>query len=264
MNRSTRENNDRHDPGPGGLIPGVLGILFGLALLAAVATSVILLGEQWRVRVMASLPINTLSFIAFGIASALLATRTRWIGEQRRVFRLNLLEADDEILLLPDDALECRRRVRELTAKEQNSVLLRLLRAALQRARANWSAEDAATAVQAEAELIQANIDTRYAMIRYLTWAIPPIGFIGTVLGIGQAMGSFGAVSGDSGIDPMEVAAGYLHMAFDTTFVALGLSVILMYFFHSVQARDEELVIRSTEWCMRRFVYRMHIRRDAS
>jgi biopolymer transport protein ExbB/TolQ len=190
------------------------------------------------------------------VAVCLLLSRSWHIKREKRSFDLNLLGQDHEALLLPDDALEIRKRLKQVDDRDQRSVLVQLLSAGLQRARANWSAEDCGEAIKTQAELIQGQIEAGYSIIRYLAWAIPSIGFIGTVLGIGYAMGS---LQGTKGEDMMTAAARHLSMAFDTTFVALVLSLILMFILHRVQAADDGFLVRATDWCMRRFVFRMHI-----
>ena len=56
-----------------------------------------------------------------------------------------------------------------------------------------------------------------------------------------------GSLQGTKGQDMMETAAHYLGMAFDTTFVALVLSLILMYLLHRVQSADDTLLVRATD-----------------
>lgn len=203
--------------------------------------------------------IDAFTYVAFFVAMFLLFDRARDLRRQQRAFSLDLLGAEEDTLVLPDDAAHLRKRLRSLSTSEQSLTLLELLSAGLQRARANWSAEDVGQAVKTQAELIQGRIETEYALIKYLAWAIPSIGFIGTVLGIGQAMGSLETTKGES---TMAVAARHLSMAFDTTFVALILSLILMYVLYRVQAADDHCVVRATDWCMRRFVFRMHVSPD--
>jgi len=219
-------------------------------------------GEDWYLRAMSSWMVNLFSFMAFGVAIAQLLARRNWIRQQRQGFQLPLLDGDSETLILPNDAVECRRRIRDLPEPKRRLLLVELLSAALQRSRANWSAEDASAAVQGQAELVQVRTDSEYAMVRYLAWAIPAIGFIGTVLGIGQAMAALRHLSGDSGIDPIDEATSALHLAFDTTFVALVLSLVLMFLMHRIQASDDKLIVRAADWCLRRFVYRMHIPKE--
>jgi len=83
--------------------------------------------------------------------------------------------------------------------------------------------------------------DSDYTLIRYVIWAIPILGFLGTVIGITQAIGS---------VQPEEithsisgVTAG-LAVAFDTTAVALVYSLALMLLLFLCQRRDE-LLLRS-------------------
>ncbi len=253
--------------GPAATVHAILGALLGVGVLLAVWGIAFVLTKPsgstfWYDRITGSLVINLFSFAAFAAAGMMLCSRRAWIRSQQKAFELDLISGDDERLVLPDDALRCRRRVNDLDASSRNSVLVRILAAALQRARANWSAEEVSAAVQSQTSLMQDRIDAQYATIRYLAWAIPPIGFIGTVLGIGRAMGALKTTTAEGGPDPTEIAAGHLHTAFDTTFVALVLSVILMFFFYRIQARDEMLIVRAADWCMQRLVYRMHIPKE--
>ena len=76
-------------------------------------------------------------------------------------------------------------------------------------------------------------------MVRYIAWAIPSIGFIGTVRGIGEALGqAHKAVEGDiSGVTQS------LGTAFNSTFVALLISIVLMFLLHQLQLQQERLVL---------------------
>jgi biopolymer transport protein ExbB/TolQ len=82
-------------------------------------------------------------------------------------------------------------------------------------------------------------LDSELSMVRYIAWAIPSIGFIGTVRGIGDALGqAYKAVEGD--ISGVTVSLG---VAFNSTFVALVLSIIIMFCLHQLQLAQERLVL---------------------
>ena len=82
-------------------------------------------------------------------------------------------------------------------------------------------------------------------MVRYIAWAIPSIGFIGTVRGIGEALGqAHRAVEGD--IAGVTVSLG---VAFNSTFVALVISIIIMFFTHQLQLLQERLVLNAQNYC---------------
>jgi biopolymer transport protein ExbB/TolQ len=72
--------------------------------------------------------------------------------------------------------------------------------------------------VREQCDIEADKLDSELSMVRYISWAIPSIGFIGTVRGIGDALGqAYKAVEGD--ISGVTVSLG---VAFNSTFVALG------------------------------------------
>jgi biopolymer transport protein ExbB/TolQ len=212
--------------------------------------------ELWLLRVQHDW-ISGFSFAAFGAAVGLLVARERALRKEAGAFELELLGTEPDALILPEDAVAYRKQLTQLGEAERALIVVRLLEAALQRTRANWSAADAGEAIKTTAEVVQAEMATGYAVVRYLVWAIPSLGFIGTVLGIGSAIGALKETS-DLSTNAMEQAAAALHTAFDTTLVALVLSVVLVYCLHRSEARDERLLARAVNWCMQSLVFRMH------
>lgn len=87
-----------------------------------------------------------------------------------------------------------------------------------------------------------------YILPRYINWAIPILGFIGTVLGISLAADgiqeiigtnqNFGQLSANLG-----QAISPLGIAFDTTLIALSLSVLLMLLQTALQKWEDNLLI---------------------
>ena len=100
-------------------------------------------------------------------------------------------------------------------------------------------------------------IASSYTAVRVFIWAMPILGFIGTVIGISIAVGDFsGFLSGD--IDDIElvkqelanVSTG-LSFAFNTTLLGLVASLIAMLLTTYVQRRDELLSRGVEELCLR-------------
>ena len=103
--------------------------------------------------------------------------------------------------------------------------------------------------------LLWRRYEESYLLPRYISWAVPILGFIGTVLGISLAADGIrriiGSGSGLSGLSSdLSGAIAPLGIAFDTTLIALSLSVVLTLFLSLVQ-RDEERVLASIEWEVR-------------
>tara|TARA_B100000965_G_scaffold390080_1_gene396504 strand:- start:3191 stop:3847 length:657 start_codon:yes stop_codon:yes gene_type:complete len=77
------------------------------------------------------------------------------------------------------------------------------------------------------------------SFIKYISWAIPSIGFIGTVRGIGEALSRASeAIDGD--ITGMTTSLG---VAFNSTFVALLLSIVLMFIITRIEYMQDNLII---------------------
>ena len=84
---------------------------------------------------------------------------------------------------------------------------------------------------------------------KYIIWVIPSIGFMGTVYGIGLAVSQLGAGSLD---DPQLLIkmAGSLGIAFNTTLVALVLSVILQFLTQHYEAKEEKVLNNFSKYIM--------------
>jgi biopolymer transport protein ExbB/TolQ len=77
-----------------------------------------------------------------------------------------------------------------------------------------------------------------YGLVRFVIWAIPIMGFLGTVIGITVAIASLSPTQLD---DITGVVAG-LGTAVDTTATALGLSMILMFLQFAIDRSEQRLI----------------------
>ena len=74
----------------------------------------------------------------------------------------------------------------------------------------------------------QSRLVASMGTVNYLAWAIPAIGFLGTVRGLAGGMSMAGSQEAELG-KFIKQATDQLGIAFDCTFVALALSLLLMY-----------------------------------
>lgn len=167
---------------------------------------------------------------------------------ERRLFKQDFVRLQPGERIIPEDALDRYKEMR--TAVDRNPrwrdrLLPEAMLAALHRFHATSSVQDAATAVKERADLTADRLDSSLSLVRYIAWAIPAIGFIGTVRGIGLALAfAENAIKGDIG--PVTDALG---LAFNSTLVALLISMVLMYFMHIVQSRQEAFIIETQTYC---------------
>ena len=172
-------------------------------------------------------------------ALCIMGAKWRASARERRLLESDLVPVSPGARILPEDAREYARQVQALPEAERRLLLPRTTLAALNRFRATRSIQDASSTAREVCSAESDRLDSELAMIRYIAWAIPSIGFIGTVRGIGDALTmAHRAVQGD--ISGVTEALG---VAFNSTFIALLLSLLLMFVLHQLQLKHERQVL---------------------
>jgi len=86
-------------------------------------------------------------------------------------------------------------------------------------------------------------ISHKFIYLRYIAWLIPTIGFIGTVLGISQAIGSFNPQDTGMQLDGINEIIELFGLAFQTTLFALILSAIIIALITHFEKESEGLLL---------------------
>lgn len=195
-------------------------------------------------------------FILMLWAMALLALKGLGVARERKLLNADLIPINAGESILPEDTREYARAIEALGEPEREYLFPRALLAALHRFRSTRNIQDVSDAVTNTCEAEIDRLDSELSMIRYIAWAIPSIGFIGTVRGIGEALGlAHKAVEGD--ISGVTAALG---LAFNSTFVALVLSIVLMFLLFQLQLVQERLVSDTHTACDRRLLQNLQVR----
>jgi len=197
-------------------------------------------------------------YTAFTWAGLILLGRALEVRRQRRAFDLNLLPNEEGSRILPEDALPLQRRAEQLSERGGPYLLTHLIRLALSKFAVSRSPQDAGETIRAQAEVELGRQSATLSTANYLAWAIPAIGFVGTVRGIGMSLHDMAALSDESLQTFVTSAGSSLAVAFDTTLVALMLSLVLMFFLHALQREEESLVLDSQQYCLERLVNRLY------
>lgn len=192
-------------------------------------------------------------FILMLWALAILGYKGAATARERRLLDADLLHVPEGIRILPQDTREYTRQVEQLPPQQRALLLPRALLTALNRFGATRNVQDVSTAAHGVCQTEADRLDSENSMLRYIAWAIPAIGFIGTVRGIGDALASaHKAVTGDiSG-----VTEG-LGVAFNSTLIALLLSIVLMLVLHQLQSAQERLVLDTENYLDERLIRHM-------
>lgn len=189
-------------------------------------------------------------------AIAIIGLKTRIAMHERSLLNQSLLEVEPGTSILPEDTRQYARPLQALPGDEREYLLPRALLAALQRFGSTRNIQNVSTAVKEVCETEADRLDSEMSMIRYIIWAIPSIGFIGTVRGIGEALGqAHRAVEGD--IVGVTVSLG---VAFNSTFIALLISIFIMFLMHQLQLLQERLVLDTQTYCDVNLIRHLQVR----
>ncbi|MEQ8408837.1 MAG: MotA/TolQ/ExbB proton channel family protein [Gammaproteobacteria bacterium] len=188
-------------------------------------------------------------------AVSIIGMKTQHTLKQRALLDRTLIQVSDGMSILPEDARNYARPVQALPEKERDYLLPRALLAGLHRFQSTQNIQDVANTVRSTCDTEAERMETELTIVRYIAWAIPSIGFLGTVRGIGTALGqAYQAVSGD--IVGVTVSLG---VAFNSTFVALVVSIFLMFLLHQLQLLQDRLVLDCENYCDERMVRHLQV-----
>ncbi len=244
-----------------------IGNLIMSFALAVVVQSILLIGAgifenqptAYRIFVMfgGSLPEGAIQFFTyflffFGMLDVKRLNRT--IKIENSAYNFKLLPEKEQFVLSPNDVS----RIKLLAIDEQNKthyLLLDLIIKACTKYRANKSTSEALEVVTAQVRINLSNSESDQSIIRYITWAIPSVGFIGTIIGIAASLGLANEVNTQEGIQKV---TSTLNIAFDTTLVALFLSLILVLFFHILQEKNEKFHANMEGYILENLINRIY------
>ena len=180
-------------------------------------------------------------FVLMFWALAIMGYKANETLRERRLLDVELVPIAEGMRILPEDTREFARQVQALPEEQQKKLLPRALLNALRRFNTTRNIQDVSSSTNTVFESEAERLESELSMIRYISWAIPSIGFIGTVRGIGEALAQADkAVQGDiAGVTQS------LGVAFNSTFIALLISIFLMFLVYQLQLLQERLVFDS-------------------
>ncbi len=194
-------------------------------------------------------------FILMLWAMAIMGYKAVGAVRERALLDQDLIPLSEGESILPEDTREYARPLQTLSGNLRNALLPRALLTALDRFRSTRNIQDVSTAIRSVCEAEAERLDSELSTVRYIAWAIPAIGFIGTVRGIGDALAqAHRAVEGDiAGVTES------LGVAFNSTLIALVLSIVLMFLLHQLQLLQERLVLDAQHYCDQRLMRHLRI-----
>jgi len=195
--------------------------------------------------------IQMLTFLAFFWAQFEIIHILRDMRREKKAFTKKILPTEEKHLILPAEVSNIHLKSTE-AEKNQKFLLITMIKKACLKFRATKSVPEMIEIISIQTEINKELAESDQSNIRYLTWVIPSIGFVGTVLGISQAL-----MIADSG--DMKLITATLGVAFDTTLVSLILSIIVMWYYHELQKETDYLHASIKEFVIENLINRIEI-----
>lgn len=209
-------------------------------------------------------PEQILCYACFTWAVLIILVRNREVNRQRKAFDIEWLPTGVDHRILPEDARLWRRRVEQMAKRGGPYLLAQLLEAGLAKFGASRSVAEARSLIAAQADLEMGRLAASMARVHYLAWALPAIGFIGTARGIGMALSVAPTMNQTSLQQFIELTTQSLAVTFDTTLVALVLSLFLMFLVHGQQRDEELLLLDCQQFCLDQLDSRLAVLPEAA
>ena len=191
------------------------------------------------VRYFASHPIEYIITIMFFVGIAILLVRVQAIFFQRQLLQKSPILPPHPKFLPVTHTESDLETVGEHEKQYGVSLLTERLKTHLQSIRRSNSAGTLDTEIRSRAEAAAAKADADYGLTRSILWAIPMIGFLGTVIGITMALDNLDLNTINE--SSKKLSAG-LAVAFDTTGLAIAIAVVLFFVQFLVHREETSLL----------------------
>jgi len=192
----------------------------------------------------------------------ILYRKYRKIRAQRDAMLFDVLPLEISRDITPENVIRFRGHLLELPCRPQDSFLINRVFRALEHFRSRKSVQEVAGLLSSQAEIDASTVESSYTMLKVFVWAVPILGFIGTVIGIGAAVGGFSdslRTAQDLAVvkDSLGTVTSGLAVAFDTTLLALVMSLGIMFPTSSMQKAEEDLLNSIDDYCNENLLMRL-------
>ncbi len=190
-------------------------------------------------RYFASHPVEYIMTAMFLVGTAALAIKALDITRQYRGLARPLLSPIPRGGQPATDCEPLAGQLERAPMGQQDSYRVRRLRDALEHVRRTGSADALDEHMKYLADLDADRLHSSYGLVRVIIWAIPILGFLGTVIGITMAIGKLAPEALETSLPTVMKA---LSVAFYTTIQALGLSIVLMFAQYFTNQKESALL----------------------
>lgn len=197
-------------------------------------------------------------------AVSILFFKWRKLALQKKALRISILPGANDFVLSPTTVDDVFNRIYDATDDPRHFVVLNRVVIALANLKNLGRVTDVDEILRSQAENDEIAMETSYSLVQGFIWAIPVLGFIGTVLGLSAAIGSFGDVIGSASelseiTSSLKGVTAGLAVAFETTLEALVAALVIQLAVTFLRKSEEEFLDHCREFCHRNVVNRLRM-----
>ena len=196
-----------------------------------------------------------------GWSIGILILKAMRLSQQKKALMVDVLPTSISHDIKADHLAGFLQHLDSIPEQLRDSFMVSRVRRGLSHFRARGSTPEVANMMSSQSEIDYAAIVGSYTLVKAFLWAIPILGFIGTVIGISTAIGGFSNADTAANMEALTesingVTKG-LGVAFDTTLLALVLSIILYFPMAAMQKQEEDLLSKIDEYCNENLLTRL-------
>ena len=195
---------------------------------------------------------------------AILAVKWRKVAFQRRALDYSIVPEEADFVLSAGTADVIVNNIYSIVDEPKHFVLFNRIMIALSNLRNLGRVTDVDEILRSQAENDEAAMESSYTLVSGFVWAIPVLGFIGTVLGLSYAIGGFApALENAQELsmlkDSLREVTGGLATAFQTTLEALVAALVIQLGITFLRKSEEDFLDACSSYCLRNVVNRLRI-----
>ena len=249
----------------------VMGVIYGIALLGRNTGE--FGAEAWRYLAgYQGFPI--IMMVLASCSASILIIKGLKVRAQRRALAIHIVPSDPKFAVTSSTALKVVQVIESAVEDSRSFMYFNRIIVAMRSMRNVGRIGDIDEMLQSAAGNDEALAESGYTLLKGFVWAIPVLGFIGTVVGLTQAMGKFKValdpvMNGGGSQDVQKVSQGLMQVlgGLDVAFVTTGESLILVFIIHIasvfVRSADEALLDDTREAAHENIAARVRIEPDS-
>jgi biopolymer transport protein ExbB/TolQ len=242
-------------------LSGILALLFTVILYAVL----IMLPSSFYRDMLVSRGWTQHAAVFFGFWCVfILLIKRQKLRLQRRALQYSVVPADHQFVLSSQTADQVVAQIHANAADPERFLVYNRILTALSNLKNMGRISDMDDILKSLGDRDASAHETSFALINGFLWAIPVLGFIGTVLGLSESIANFSGVL-TAGSQMSDIVArlkdvtGGLSTAFETTFVALIIALVIQLWMTAQKTAEETFLDDCDEFCLKQIVSRIRI-----